>query len=128
MTHMDTVLRLLCPQDLDSDALRRELFKDHMGALKRRCAEDEKRQKEVAVAAFKALLERSNLKASSSWRKVQGRLQDEEEYEVGDGRHVCKFFLGLGAWWVLAGRGGSAQLSTMATNYCQACPVVGDGL
>lgn len=70
------------PQDVDSDALRRELFKDHMDALKRRRAEDEKRAKEAAVSAFRALLERSNLKASSSWRKVQGRLQDEEEYEV----------------------------------------------
>jgi hypothetical protein len=69
-------------QDLDSDALRRELVKDHIEALKRRRADEEKRQKEVAVAAFKALLERSSLKASSSWRKVQTKIQDTEEYEV----------------------------------------------
>jgi hypothetical protein len=98
----------LCQQDVDSDALRRELFKDHMGALKRRRAEDEKRQKEVAVAAFKALLERSNLKASSSWRKVQGRLQDEEEYEVCGGRHACRFCFGLGGCG--EGQGKSAEV------------------
>lgn len=69
-------------QDLDSDALRRELVKDHIEALKRRRADEEKRQKEAAVASFRALLERSSLKASSSWRKVQTRIQDTEEYEV----------------------------------------------
>lgn len=69
-------------QDLDSDALRRELVKDHIEALKRRRADEEKRQKEAAVAGFKALLERSGLKASSSWRKVQTKIQDTEEYEV----------------------------------------------
>lgn len=42
-----------CTQDLDSDALRRELFRDHMDALKRRAAEEEKRAKETAVAAYR---------------------------------------------------------------------------
>lgn len=69
-------------QDLDSDALRRELVKDHIEALKRRRADEEKRQKEAAVTAFRALLEHSSLKASSSWRKVQTKIQDTEEYEV----------------------------------------------
>lgn len=80
-------------QDLDSDALRRELIKDHIEALKRRRADEEKRQKEAAVSAFKELLERSNLKASSSWRKVQTKIQDTEEYEVRVG---C----GAGVVWV----------------------------
>lgn len=45
-------------------------------------ADEEKRAKEVAEAGFRALLERSGLKASSSWRKVQAKLQDQPEYEV----------------------------------------------
>lgn len=53
-----------------------------MDALKRRAVEDERRAKEAAVAAFKGLLERSALKASSTWRKVQHRLQDAPEFDV----------------------------------------------
>ncbi|WIA16549.1 hypothetical protein OEZ85_013221 [Tetradesmus obliquus] len=71
-------------KEVESDALRRELFKDHMEALKRRRVEAEKRKQESAVAAFKELLARSSLKPSSSWRKVAAKLQDEEAYEALD--------------------------------------------
>ncbi|KAF6257845.1 hypothetical protein COO60DRAFT_1701643 [Scenedesmus sp. NREL 46B-D3] len=71
-------------REVESEALRRELFKDHMEALKRRRVEAEKRKQEGAVAAFKELLQRSALKPSSSWRKVAAKLQDEEAYEALD--------------------------------------------
>lgn len=65
-----------------------------MDALKRRRAEEEKKAKEAAVDAYRALLERSNLKSSSTWRKMQSKLADTEEYEVGGG--VCVGVLGWG--------------------------------
>eukprot|EP00879_Flechtneria_rotunda_P008532 GHRR01008939.1.p1 GENE.GHRR01008939.1~~GHRR01008939.1.p1 ORF type:complete len:656 (+),score=305.57 GHRR01008939.1:244-1968(+) len=71
-------------KEVESDALRRELFKDHMEALKRRKAEEAKRKQEASVAAFKELLHRSNLKPTSTWRKVAQKLQDEEAYEALD--------------------------------------------
>jgi hypothetical protein len=59
-----------------------------MDALKRRRAEEEKKAKEAAVDAYRALLERSNLKSSSTWRKMQSKLADTEEYEVRSERAV----------------------------------------
>jgi hypothetical protein len=47
-------------------------------------ADEAKRKQDAAVAAFKELLERSNLKPSSTWRKVAAKLQDEEAYEVAE--------------------------------------------
>eukprot|EP00878_Enallax_costatus_P007972 GHUV01008338.1.p1 GENE.GHUV01008338.1~~GHUV01008338.1.p1 ORF type:complete len:419 (+),score=115.06 GHUV01008338.1:42-1259(+) len=71
-------------KDLESDALRRELFRDHMDVLKRKQAEEARRKKDAAVVAFKELLVKANLKATSQWRKVSAKLQDEEAYELLD--------------------------------------------
>lgn len=47
------------------------------------CRADESRRKQQAAeAAFKAVLEQMELKPGASWRKVQSKVQDKEEYEV----------------------------------------------
>lgn len=47
-------------------------------------ADEARRKKESAAAAFKELLVKANLKATSQWRKVSAKLQDEEVYETLD--------------------------------------------
>lgn len=58
-------------QAIADNTTRMELFEDHMRQRQRREAEARRAEKNRRQAAFRELLENSNITVSSQWRKVQ---------------------------------------------------------
>lgn len=67
-----------------SERVREDLFNDYMKERETREREARRAEKKRRAAAFRELLERSNIKVTSQWRKVSSRLVGEDEYEALD--------------------------------------------